>query len=280
MRHLILLLPILLVLNGCAYFAHWPAPEEAHDSLQSLLSEKPEAGSLWGDAWVRLENEEESIVFPAEFVIEYPDRIRMTAFGLFDRPEAYLASDGERIALYLVSENRYFSGPARGEALATVLGLPPMGIEELLGYLAGRVPVQDATGADLAADRWGGGWQVTTGHLTAEEHLYVSRLMDRIEGFVRTASRRKVNVEFSDFAFPKAGSERRYPHRIRVQAPEAGALFRVHFREMEINAPVGSNAVFSLRPPPGAIQQPFSHAAGLMGLPMPAFDEQVPPGQP
>lgn len=278
LRTSLLALALLVLMGGCSYFARWPAQAEALDSLNEILSAEPEADTFWGDGWVRLENARDSVVFAAEFVVEYPDKFRMTAFGLFDKPEAYLASDGRRIALYLVGENRYFSGPARGEALATILGLPPMEMKELLGYLTGRIPVSDTTGADLAADKWKGRWTASVGQITAEEKIRFPRTGGRIDGFARTAPGRRVDVQFSSFAAPNAGSERPYPHRIAVRAPEAQALFRVSFREMEINAPVESESIFSLRAPPGAIHLPFTHAAGLMGLPLPPVDE--PPLEP
>ncbi|MCB0220989.1 MAG: hypothetical protein KDH09_14930 [Chrysiogenetes bacterium] len=272
-RTSLLTLALLFSVSGCGYFAKWPAQAEALASLNEILSAEPEADSFWGDGWVRLENARDSVVFAAEFVVEYPDKFRMTAFGLFDKPEAYLASDGRRIALYLVGENRYFSGPARGEALATILGLPPMEMKELLGYLTGQIPVSDTTGADLAADKWKGRWTASVGPITSEEKIRFPRTGGRIEGFARTAPGRRVDVRFSNFSVPDEGSARPYPHRIAVSAPEAQALFRVSFREMEINAPVESRSIFTLRAPPGAIHLPFTHAAGLMGLPLPPVNE-------
>lgn len=279
MRHLILLLPVLFAMTGCAYFAKWPAQDEALASLNELLAAEPEAKTFWADGWVRLENARDSVVFAAEFIVEYPDKFRMTAFGLFDKPEAYLASDGRRIALYLVGENRYFSGPARGEALASILGLPPMEMNELLGYLTGRIPVSDAGGADLSADKWKGRWTASVGQITAEEKIRFARTGERIEGFARMAPGRRVDVRFSSFSVPDAGGARPYPHRIIVRAPEAEALFRVSYRELEINAPVESGEIFTLRAPPGALRLPFTHAAGLMGLPLPQVEEPAPAAQ-
>lgn len=272
-RTSLLALALLFSVSGCGYFAKWPARAEALASLNEMVGAEPEAKTFWADGWVRLENARDSVVFAAEFVVEYPDKFRMTAFGLFDKPEAYLASDGRRIALYLVGENRYFSGPARGEALSTILGLPPMEMKELLGYLTGQIPVSDTTGADLVADKWKGRWTASVGQITAEEKIRFPRTGGRIEGFARTAPGRRVDVRFSNFSVPHEGSARAYPHRIAVGAPEAQALFRVSFREMEINAPVESGSIFTLRAPPGAIHLPFTHAAGLMGLPLPPVNE-------
>lgn len=279
MRRLIPLALVLVLTSGCAFLANWPSEIEARESLESLLTREDEVKTLWADGWVRLENRGESVVFPAEFVVAYPDRFLMTAFGLFDRTEAYLASDGYAIALYLVSENRFFEGPAKGDALSTVLGLPPMEVSELMGFLAGRVPVASAQGASLKADKWSGRWSARVGPLTAEELLVFPRLGGRVERFFRTAGGHKLDVRFSNFGKPDDGSERDYPHRIQVEAPEAGALFRVTLSALEINAPLASENLFTLPIPPGARRAPFSHAAGLVGLPLPEAQEpELPAG--
>jgi hypothetical protein len=210
MRRLIPLALVLVLTSGCAFLANWPSEIEARESLESLLTREDEVKTLWADGWVRLENRGESVVFPAEFVVAYPDRFLMTAFGLFDRTEAYLASDGYAIALYLVSENRFFEGPAKGDALSTVLGLPPMEVSELMGFLAGRVPVASAQGASLKADKWSGRWSARVGPLTAEELLVFPRLGGRVERFFRTAGGHKLDVRFSNFGKPDDGSERRF----------------------------------------------------------------------
>jgi len=249
------LLFVFPLLSACGYLSRWPAPERAREDLSRLLAERSQEKTFWADGWLRAEQGGRGISFPAEIFIEYPRHARLTAFGLFDRPEAYLTSDGETLSLYLPTHNRFHRGAAKGSQLASLLGLPPLELEEVLLLLSGRVPLsgEQAQGAKLWQDRWHGWWKASLDEPPLA--LFFTMGGSRIAGFERGRGRDQVLVSFANFRGPTCASTE-YPRKIDLRAPGTGTRLKASWSEMEVNVP--ADVPFTLEPPAGLPVLPLS----------------------
>lgn len=278
----LLLLSLTLVVAGCGYFAPWSTEERAREQLQDYLADAGEPASLWGDVWMEAERGGERAAFPAELIIAYPDRFRLTVFGLFDRPLAYLTSDGEEMNLYLVENSRFYSGPADEYALAHVLGLPPLPPAEVLAYLGGRLPVGPKAVAEgnatLNKDRRHPAWVVNLGRMAGEERI----LLAPDGRFPREYSRllpgnARLRVDLDDYTRVKDG-EGYYPRRVRIATETDDVILKVKYRDREPGVAT-EHKLFTLDPPAGAMRLPLG-AAGWLLAPLPRLERPERPQTP
>ncbi len=231
-------------------------------ALGGLLQGRPEEKTFWADGWLKVERGGKGISFPTEIFIQFPDKVRLTAFGLFDRPEAYVASNGEKISLFLPTSARFHQGPSDGEALALALGLPPIHVTELLSFLSGNLPLpsEKAEAATLSQDKWGSRWVARLGPVVNEDHVFLNIGATRLLGFKRVRENWRYEVRFSQLRGPSCGGTGR-PHRIEISSPQA--LLRATYSEIEPDAAVDDPAIFTLSPPPGMPILPLSPSALL-----------------
>ncbi len=248
MRGLLLSLLLSLTLPACGYLSRWPAPGRAREDLSRLLAERSGEKTFWADGRLRAERGGRGISFPAEIFIEFPRRARLTAFGLFDRPEAYLTSDGETLSLYLPEQNRFHRGKAQGPQLASLLGLPSLELEEVLLLLSGRVPLagERARDTELSRDRWHGWWKASLEEPPLA--LFFTMGGSRITGFEKGRGAGRVQVSFENFRGPTRASAE-YPRKIDLRASGSGARLKAAWSEIEVDTP--ADVPFTLEPPAG-----------------------------
>lgn len=109
-------------------------------------------------------------------------KVRIEVLGITGQPIASLASDGEWFYLYLSSEGRFHKRRINGAAsLEPILSIP-IKSDDVMTFIAGRVPVRAHTQARITRDHGGDGHVLTLKNRWARhvEKIYLDDTKERI----------------------------------------------------------------------------------------------------
>jgi outer membrane lipoprotein-sorting protein len=241
----------LLALAGC--HPRRPPPDLSLDPA-ALLAEVQAAQarvvSVQGRARVGVEAPGGAGGTEQFLVAERPARLRIEVQDFFGNVVASLAVDEGRLALYDARERTFLRGAATPANLARLL---PVAItpEDLVTLLCGSAPLLQ--GAPVSAEPADGSVLLT---------LRAGDLVQRLEvgpgAALLTARQRRVTAAGeqpagldAEFSVHRTRAGQRMPTDLSARAPEAGVALTLHWRELEVNAPVDPS-LFRLTPPSGA----------------------------
>lgn len=251
MRRRRILLLALAAAAACARRA--PPPDLSADPAQLLAQvERTQARveRVRGEARVKLASPGGEGTLTQLVVAARPDRLRLDALDFFGNPVAAMVADGGRFALLDLRERVFYRGAATPENLARLVPLP-IPAAELVQLLCGAAPI--AQGRPARVEAGDGVARLVLEAADRTQRLDVGPGAAVHASTVRSAAGAAPPAGSYDVVFGRFEERggRPFPGTVRVEAPEAGVLLQLAWKEIEVNGvlPGGS---FELAPPPGA----------------------------
>jgi len=142
---------IIAVLNSCAGIPG-PTPEDENARLiiARLAHRNDGLTQFKGLANIRMTSEGQTRSGRVAFAAVQPDKMRVELLNTVGIPLTSLSGDGEYIVIRSHGDNKYYRFRQSRTALASVIQVP-IGIEDLLSLLAGKVPFPAYTFAQMVA---------------------------------------------------------------------------------------------------------------------------------
>ena len=242
----------LLALAGC--HPRRPPPDLSLDPA-TLLTEVQAAQarvvSVQGRARVGVEAPGGSGGTEQLLVAQRPDRLRIDVQDFFGNVVATLAVADGRLALYDARERTFLRGAATPANLARLVPVV-IGPEALVTLLCGSAPLLPGATAEAAEPGDGSVW------LTLRAADRVQRLEVGPGAALLRARQRRLTAagEVADgldaaFTIHRTRAGQRVPTDLSARDAAAGVALSLHWRELEVNAPVDAS-LFRLTPPAGA----------------------------
>lgn len=219
---------------------------------------------LYASARAKLVTPERDTVFSEELAIRAPCAFRITVLGLFDRPQAYLASNCEEIAMHDVGSRRFFTGtieqgmmldqfpvPLKAEEIvASLLGIP-YGFAEAAAGGEATGPIEDPQKRGWRVEHRGAGAAETDIYWFDSETHHPVR-------WARSGPRGEfVAVEWDQWG-PASGSWAiELPRIVRIALIQRGLMLELAFRDVEMNPGDLDESLFTLKPPRGITPEPL-----------------------
>ncbi len=293
MKHLRLILAALLCaqISACAWFTapppgkpiFWvPLPETARLADSVALRWRQIQG-FSAMAKAKYTEPEHETIFSEELLIRNPCSFRLTVLGLFDRPQAYIASNCRDLSLHDVANKRFFQGPVESgvtldrfplplkgdEVVAALLG-HPWGFPELVTDDKITVPVEDPqqrgwrfdTKPPAAASLQAGG--APAGDGSAAVVLTDSYWFDSETHLPARWSRSSPDGETLAVEWEEwTGENLKVPKIVKLFIPARALMLELTYSEADLNPPPSEERLFTLDPPRGIpVEQ--------LGAPVPA----------
>jgi hypothetical protein len=241
----------LVALAGC--HPRLPPPDLSLDPV-ALLAEVRAAQarvvSVQGRARVGVDAPSGSGGTEQWLVAERPGRLRIEVQDFFGNVVASLAVEDGRLALYDAKERTFLRGAATPANLARLL---PVAIspEALVTLLCGSAPLLD--GRPEAAEPGDGSVLLTLRDGTRVQRLEVGPGAALLSVRQRriTAGGEVPDGLDADFSIHRTRAGQRVPTDLSARATGSRVALTLHWRELEVNAPVDP-ALFRLTPPAGA----------------------------
>lgn len=247
----------MLCACGCATPLRRAAPPlpdlpDPEAYLRSVFESAPPLTHLAGIAELQVSASDKTRSSRNIFLARSPHCLRLEILGLFNRPAAFLISDGSGIGFYVLDANTLYTGPPSAESVAALTGIA-VSPDELLRLLL-----------DHPVDAWPlcrvQQWEIDEGRyyfeLAADRSVYcvwvnpadrtigrVVHLRDNQPMYTLTRS------EFVDLA------GRPYPSHLHVEHTAARISLRASLHNLCTDRIPDER--FQFIPPPGAIVRPI-----------------------
>ncbi len=230
-------------------------PEAPEDSLQAQNRQLLSVSAFDGEARLEVRSKARRLKARVLFFVRPPNKVRidvMTQFG----PVLSFASDGERITLLDLEQNRYIEGPACPPNIARLVGVA-LDSEALVLLLGGSVPLLEGTPTE--ATYCGGDALATRRFRAGALRQELGFALDR--GTTAGWLPRSASLYDGDQAVWRATLEKysRYPladgralwlpQTIEINSPAYAALLRLQTSERRFGKNVPDSA-FALRSRP------------------------------
>ncbi len=209
-------------------------------------------GNLSAEARARLVEPSRETVFSETFVVKLPCAFRVTVLGLFDRPQAYLASNCRELFLYDVVNRRFFAGASNQRVMLDQFPLP-LSSEEVIAALTGypfglpegirsgilQGPVQDPQRR---------GWRYDTPQVEGEfDSFWVDGETHDPVRWSRTGPDGEILVvEWENRQGPE-----QLPRRIQFLLPTRKSRLEIDYSDLAVNEPGLDESLFTLQAPRG-----------------------------
>ena len=223
-------------------------PTGVDDALARLAARARGLSSVRGFATIEAWHDGQRIKLQQIVLAERPAKLRVETLSPFDQPLSYLATDGERLSMYVLGEQRYLTGAASAQNVARIFPLrlaPAQVVEALLGGLV--VPAGDR---QLRWDGDRGEYQITVrdaaGRTGAEAWLRADDLAPtEVHGEAPSGDAWTLEVQGWDDAAGRA-----LPRRVRFRMESGGTDVRFRWDERELNPAIPA-AAWRIEPPQG-----------------------------
>ncbi len=286
MKHVRLFVAALLCvqISACAWFTA-PAPEKATvwvplpPSAQLADSTALRWRSVQGFsamAKAKYTEPEHETIFSEELLIKSPCSFRLTVLGLFDRPQAYIASNCRDLSLHDVANKRFFRGPVDNGITLDRFPLPLKGDEvvaALLGHPWGfPEAVTDERVTAPAEDPQERAWRFDTKSPPApavsagepaivvltDSYWFDSETHVPVRWSRSSPDGETLAVEWGDWS-GKDGLK--VPKVVKLFIPARAMMLELTYSEAELNPPPSEEKLFTLDPPRGVGVEPLGTPA-------------------
>ena len=221
-------------------------PTGLEDALARAAARTRSLSGVRGLATVEAWEDGRRIKLQQIVVAQRPARLHIETLSPFDQPISYLATDGERLSLYLLAEQRYLTGLASADNVGRLFPLRLTPAEVVEALLGGLPPT--AGDGTLRWDGERGEYEIRIGTGPAERKAWL-RAEDlaptRVEGATPGGDRWTLEVLDWD---EDAG--RSLPRRLRFHLDKAGTDVRFRWDEREADPEVSPDA-WRIEPPEG-----------------------------
>lgn len=200
--------------------------------------------SVRGLAKVMVRSPEKSISGTQVLLAEKPDRLRAETLSPFGSPLLLLAADGEKLRVFLPSQNLFYSGAATSANLGRFVRLP-LKLTDLVGVLLFQPPMIEAA-SEKAFELLDGGWLLVRSGASRRQELIFNdeQLVTEVSYYDRDTLLLRISYgQFSE------GVER-FPLLFGLEIPGQEITASLEFSEPEVNVRMQSG-LFRLEPPPG-----------------------------
>jgi hypothetical protein len=222
--------------------------------------------SVRGEARLRATGEGRVSV-PAFVAARKPDRVRVEALDFFGNPAAVLVTAGGRLAIWDARGRTFYRGAATPENVAKLVRLP-LASEELVAILCGWPWLEgEAVGADPGR-----------GHVTLEVRDGLRTTTARVTAGAAVS---RASVRHGRRGYDVAWEQRILvdgaagPGDVTISSEDPAVRIELTWPEPEVNVAL-EDALFELRPPPGAAVVDLEEGGPLPPLLLPA--DEPPPG--
>lgn len=252
---------VLLCAGGCATSLRRtppPLPDlpDPEAYLQGVFASSPPLTHLAGIVALKVAADGKTRSSRNIFLARAPDCLRLEILGLFNRPAAFLMTDGTRLSFYVLDSNTLFTGPPSAESVAALTGIA-VSPHELLRLLLDQ-PIDSWTRCRLRQ------WDVDEGRYYFELDAGSSTYCLWVNPDDRTIGR-IVHLRGNEQVYTLTRSKfvdlagRPYPSRLCVEHTAA----RISLEASLENLRTGRipDARFRFTPPPGAVVRPIQESA-------------------
>lgn len=257
-RELYFAIVLFLLAQGCAWIrpepmgpAIWTPLPETSVLAGNLLARWEELAGVSAVAKARFTEPGRETVFTEELLLAKPCSFRLTMLGLFDRPQAYVASDCRDLALHDVSNRRFFRGPADQGVLLDRFPIDLRASEvvaALLGHPAGFAEITAAGAMGRPAeDPQKRSWQFVAVP-GGDVYWFDSGTHLPVRWSRNTPDGESLSVEWGRWS---AISGVMMPGTVRLAIPGRQLALELSYSDLELNPSSVDESLFTLVPPKG-----------------------------
>lgn len=257
---------LVLLATACPPPRATPPPLEgltAQGALLRLEAAEAKVVRVRGEAKLKVDAKEGKHVVTLFIAAAAPGKVHLEQLDFFGRPQAQLASDGERFTLFDGQKGQWYRGPATAAALSRFfpVSLSP---QELAALLLGKAP-RGEPGAPLGSAQLSLGTQGKRHLLTVTQGATTDALLLASEtGRVEHAARQgpaPLELEFDEWT--KEG-EAVAPRRIQLKRGDGTLTLELVWKDLELNGPEDAS-LFTLELPQGVTATELDAAGNPRG---------------
>jgi len=259
MKRIVSFLLLWLAVASCAPKAaapqapvNWVPVADPAAMAADLETRRALIGNLSAEASARLVEPSRETVFSETFVVKPPCAFRVTVLGLFDRPQAYLASNCRELFLYDAANRRFFAGASNQRVMLDQFPLP-LSSEEVIAALTGHplgLPEGIRSGIlqGPVQDPQRRGWRYDTPPVEGE---FDSFWVDGETHEPVRWSRMGPDGEILVVEWQNRQGPERLPRRIQFFLPTRKSRLEIDYSDLSVNETGLDESLFTLQPPRG-----------------------------
>jgi outer membrane lipoprotein-sorting protein len=239
----------MICMSGCATLpALIPIPS-SQIILDQIQARRQTIQGLKGLANLKVSAKDKNFSTSQIFLVRQPAFLRAETLSPLGIPQLYFVTDGEKLNIYHVGENRFYIGPATAQYLSYIfpLSLKP---EEVVPMLLASPPLIEYETASVRDDAEDRAWvlELISTARGEKESLWVHPKDFRVTQAEFQGMGKSWRVKFSSF---QKDRDLHFPYQIEIIQAEEKVQISIEYREIEFN-PVWESADFQLPVPAGA----------------------------
>ncbi len=179
-------LVVVMFCLGCAGLAvpppNLPLPRDPAAYLADIKAKNRSVTDVSGFAKLRIESDQKTTNSRNVFLVKRPGRIRIETLGFLSRPVLFFTADPDRMQLYAVENNSFFSGETSAENFSRIIGLP-LELAEIVESFLGQPPLHDCPDKRITSTVKEGKFVFTVACGNFYERIYVDPEVRRISHY-------------------------------------------------------------------------------------------------
>jgi len=177
--------------------------------------------------------------------LKLPDKIRIETLGFMGHPAVLTTSDGTKVTVTLLTEQRQYVGAADPESIARIFGVA-MPLRTITHIIIGA-PILETPGAVCEQENMLYRCRIATDNATATLLINPDRRMLLHYDYVSERIPARYAVSYAEF---KKAAGRMLPHRVVISNPDTGKT--VTIRHLAVSNEPITDAAFQQQTFPGA----------------------------